>query len=57
MSFVVSGIATLKAIGPADGFVPVWMSAWAVSWAVAFPTLLLVLPFVRKLVSLIVRPQ
>lgn len=57
MSFIVSGIATLKAIGPADDFIPVWMSAWAVSWAVAFPTLLLVLPVVRKLVSVIVRPQ
>lgn len=57
MSFIVSGIATLKAIGPAADFFPVWMSGWAISWAVAFPTPLLVLPVVRKLVSLIVRPQ
>lgn len=57
MSFIVSGISTLRAVGPVDHFLGLWMSAWGVSWLVALPTLLIVLPLVRKLVGLIVRPQ
>jgi len=57
MSFIVSGIATVRAVGLADHFLALWMSAWGVSWLVAFPTLLLVLPMARRLVSLLVRPQ
>jgi hypothetical protein len=57
MSFIVSGIATLRAVGLVDHFLALWMSAWGVSWLVAFPTLLLVLPMVRRLVSFLVRPQ
>ncbi|EPH31988.1 hypothetical protein L293_1764 [Acinetobacter gyllenbergii CIP 110306 = MTCC 11365] len=33
-----------------------WMSAWGISWLIAFPVLLLVLPVVRKLTLLLVRP-
>lgn len=57
MSFIVSGIATVKAVGLSDRFIPLWMSAWGLSWIVAFPTLLVVLPAVRKLVGFIVRPH
>ena len=57
MSFIVSGIATVRAGGLTERFLGLWMSAWSVSWLVAFPTLLLVLPAVRKAVSLLVRPQ
>ena len=38
MSFLVSGIATVRALGPVDGFLGTWMSAWVIAWAVAFPT-------------------
>ena len=55
MSLVVSGIATLRAIGPVDGFAGLWMSAWISSWLVAFPTVLVVAPIVRRLVARIVR--
>ncbi|MFX8930073.1 DUF2798 domain-containing protein, partial [Acinetobacter baumannii] len=30
--------------------------AWAISWIIAFPTLLLVLPIVRKITTLLVQP-
>lgn len=56
MTFVVSGIATFRAVGAADHFIGLWMGSWAVSWAIGFPVLLLVLPAVRKIVGLIVRP-
>jgi predicted lysophospholipase L1 biosynthesis ABC-type transport system permease subunit len=54
MTFVVSAIATLKSLGPTPAFLDTWPSAWALSWLVAFPTLLAVLPLVRRIVGLVV---
>ena len=51
MSLVVSGIATVQARGLEPGLVGGWMEAWLSSWAVAFPTVLVVAPFVRRLVA------
>ncbi|WP_449256574.1 DUF2798 domain-containing protein [Bosea sp. (in: a-proteobacteria)] len=56
MTFVVSGISTLKALGLTPEFLQTWPVSWALSWIVAFPTLLLVLPVVRRLVALVVAP-
>lgn len=55
MSFVVSGIATLRALGAVDGFFGHWLSAWAPSWAVAFPTALVAAPIVRRIVARVTR--
>ena len=55
MSLIVSGIATLRAIGPVDGFTGLWMSAWISSWLVAFPSVLVIAPFVRRMVARVVR--
>ncbi|XUM24863.1 DUF2798 domain-containing protein [Bradyrhizobium oligotrophicum S58] len=54
MTFVVSAIATLKSLGPTQAFIATWPAAWAISWLVAFPTLLAVLPLVRRIVALVV---
>lgn len=56
MSGVVSALSTLMAYGADPVFLTAWPKAWAVSWAVAFPTLLLVLPVVRRIVGLVVEP-
>lgn len=56
MTFVVSAISTLKSLGPTPAFLATWPSAWALSWLVAFPTLLAVLPLVRRIVNLLVEP-
>ncbi len=56
MTLIVSAIATLRIAGLSAGFLGAWMGAWAWSWVVAFPTLLLVLPVVRRLVALVVEP-
>ena len=56
MTFVVSAISTLKSLGPTPAFLATWPAAWALSWIVAFPTLLVVLPLVRRIVSLVVEP-
>ncbi len=54
MSFVVSGIATMKAVGLGPGFTGLWVSAWFASWLVAFPTVLFVAPFARRVVGKLV---
>jgi hypothetical protein len=56
MTFVISGVSTLKSLGPTRAFVSTWPAAWALSWIVAFPTLIAVLPMVRRIVALVVEP-
>lgn len=54
MTFVVSCIATERSLGFGPEFLATWPVAWGLSWIVAFPTLLLVLPLVRRIVALVV---
>ena len=56
MTFVVSMVSTLRSIGLAPGFMVIWLGAWGLSWLVAFPTLLVVLPLVRKATAALVEP-
>ena len=55
MSAVVSGIATLRNAGPADGFLGLWMNAWLLSWLIAFPVVLVVAPITRQFVARVVK--
>jgi hypothetical protein len=57
MSLIVSGVSTLKSLGIGAAFLSTWPIAWFLSWLVAFPTLLLVLPLVRRIVGLVVEPS
>lgn len=56
MSFLVSGMSTALAVGLHGDFPLQWLSAWLPSWAVAFPSVLIVAPFVRRILARIVRP-
>jgi Protein of unknown function (DUF2798) len=56
MTSVVSFIATVKTAGFADNLLTLWLGAWEVSLLIAFPTLLIILPIVRKVVALFVEP-
>lgn len=56
MSCMVSGIATLRAVGLTDGFGVQWMTSWVVSWGIAFPVVLVVAPITRKIVARLIRP-
>ena len=49
MSCLVSGIATLRALGPVAGFLGLWLQAWLGSWLVAFPTVLMAAPLARQM--------
>ena len=56
MTCIISGISTVLAIGPGVEALALWPRAWGTSWAFAFPTLLVVLPLVRRLTALLVAP-
>ncbi|WP_291296079.1 DUF2798 domain-containing protein [Elioraea sp.] len=56
MSFLVSGISTFKALGVAPDFMAAWLSAWGFAWPVAFASVLVVAPFVRRIVSRVTEP-
>ncbi len=56
MTFVVSGISTLLALGLTWAFVARWPIAWGISWAIAFPTILFVMPLVQRIVARVVAP-
>ncbi|NNK17131.1 MAG: DUF2798 domain-containing protein [Sulfitobacter sp.] len=57
MSFLVSGISTLRAVGAVPDFFSVWFAAWVPSWMVAFPAVLVVAPIARRLVARLVRQE
>jgi len=57
MSAIVSAVATATSVGVGSDFVINWPSAWGASWIVAFPSLLLLLPLVRRIVAwMVVQP-
>ena len=55
MTFVVSGISTLRAIGMPPDFVSKWMGSWLISYLIAYPTLLVVQPIVRRIMGAIMQ--
>lgn len=55
MSFVVSGIATVRNAGLVDSFAELWIEAWLPSWLIAFPTVLVVAPMAGRFVGILVK--
>ena len=56
MSCIVSGIATLRVIGLSDVALGAWLASWSFSWPIAFCVVLVVGPFTRRIVELLVKP-
>lgn len=54
MSFIVTCVATVKAVGFGTHTFGNWMGAWSLSWPVAFVIAFLAAPLVRRLVARIV---
>lgn len=57
MSFLVSGIATVRAAGLDDPLLHLWFSAWLMAWLIAFPAVMVVAPLARKAVQAMIAPQ
>ncbi|MCH7335305.1 DUF2798 domain-containing protein [Acinetobacter sp. NIPH 2699] len=57
MSFLISGITTLKALGFVENLFSMWMSAWVIAWMFAFPSVLVCAPIAQKLVNIILKDR
>ena len=57
MTFVMSFAISWINLGLVKGFIGIWMHAWLMAFIVAFPTLMLVLPTMRKLAVRIASKQ
>ncbi|MCA0929421.1 DUF2798 domain-containing protein [Ruegeria profundi] len=57
MSLIVTGIATVKAIGFGPSTFGNWMASWSFCWPIAFTVILLFGPMVQRVVNRLVRPQ
>ncbi len=55
MSVLMSGLITFVNLGLIDGFAFEWMKAFLESFIVAFPTTLILVPRVRKIVAFLVK--
>ncbi|MCK4637153.1 MAG: DUF2798 domain-containing protein [Methanomicrobia archaeon] len=51
MAFTMSLVMTLVNVGITEGIFLKWMRAFAIGFTVAFPTSLVIIPFVKKLVT------
>jgi hypothetical protein len=54
MTFLVSGVATWRALGAGPGVFWTWMSSWMIAWAIAFPTMVVMMPRVRRWLGVII---
>ncbi len=54
MSSIISGVVTVRNVGLVHDFPVMWLKAGMSSWFVAFPTVLVLLPPVRRFVGLFV---
>ena len=58
MTFLVSGVATWRALGIQPGMVQTWMASWFIAWLIAAPTMFFMMPLVRRwLLRIIEDPQ
>ena len=57
MTFLVSGVATWRALGWEPGVLATWMVSWMISWVVAFPTMLVMMPVVRRACSWVIEEK
>ena len=55
MTFVVVFVSTAFNHGLGDGFVFQWMRGWGIAFVIAFPTVLIIMPSIRKFVDTITR--
>ncbi len=54
MSCIMSFVITVFNVGLIDNLFFIWLKAWGFAFMVAFPTINVVAPIVRKLVTLVV---
>lgn len=54
MTFLVTGVATYRVLGWDKAMFEMWGTSWMIAWAVACPTMYVVMPAVRRLLTRII---
>lgn len=57
MTFLVSGVATIRALGLVEGVLSKWAESWMFSWCIAFPTMFLLMPVVRRALTRVIEDR
>ncbi len=57
MTFIITGVATLRAVGLTQEVIHLWLTAWPISWMISFPTVTIVAPFARRLSNWLTLPN
>ncbi|HOV13121.1 MAG TPA: DUF2798 domain-containing protein [Spirochaetota bacterium] len=55
MTFVVVFVSTVINYGFSSDFIVRWMKGWGISFLVAFPTVLIIMPFIKRIVDKITK--
>ncbi len=55
MSILMSGVVSYINMGIVNNFPQIWLEAFVKSYSIAFPTVLVVVPVVRKIVGKLVK--
>ena len=55
MTFIMSGVVSYINMGLVDNFLKIWSVAYVNAFIVAFPSVMVVVPMVRKLVTKIIK--
>jgi hypothetical protein len=51
MTFIVTFVSTAKNIGFPSDFIIQWFKAWGFAFIVAFPTVILIMPSIKKIIT------
>ena len=51
MSFIVSGVAIMRAVGFNATLPQAWLGGWLPAWCVAFPCVMILAPVTRRMVA------
>lgn len=55
MSFLITGVATFRAVGLTADLLRLWITAWPFSWMIAFPAVTVVAPVARRLSAMVTK--
>jgi hypothetical protein len=54
MTFLVTGVATYRALGWDKAMLEMWFTSWMIAWVIAAPTMFFVMPLVRRALGRII---
>lgn len=57
MSCIMSLVISIFNVGLINNILSIWLKAWGFAFVVAFPTVMLVVPVVRKVVNLLLKEE